>query len=130
MYISSSSAATAVAIWLVLSLVAYVLTVIGLWVVFEKAGEQGWKAVIPIYNLYVTLKVVRRPGWWLVLYLIPVVNLVITIIVYYDLARSFGHGAGFTIGLLIVPTIFLLILGFGSSRYLRPGGPRTTASAA
>ncbi len=47
------------------------------WVVFTKAGEERWKSLIPIYNLYVLLRIVGRPGWWLILYLIPIVNVVV-----------------------------------------------------
>ena len=130
MYLSSSSAAVLVAIWLVIVLAVYLLVVIGLWGVFDKAGEDGWKAIIPIYNLYVTLKIIDRPGWWLVLYLIPLVSVVVAIIVYYDLARSFGHRIGFTVGLVVIPMIFLLILGFDSSRYLGPRGRRAVIRTA
>jgi Family of unknown function (DUF5684) len=62
-----------------------------------------------------------RPGWWVVLLLIPIVNIVVAIILWYELSVSFGHGVGFTIGLVLLNWIFLLILGFGSSRYLGPG---------
>jgi hypothetical protein len=98
------------------------LAILPLWVIFTKAGEEGWKAVIPIYNYYVLLKVVGRPGWWLVLYLVPIVNFVIYIIVMNDLSKSFGHGAGFTVGLVLLNWIFLLILAFGSSTYRGPAG--------
>ena len=92
------------------------------WKVFEKAGQAGWKWIIPIYNWYILLKIVGRPGWWLILYFIPFVNIVVIIIVWVDLSKSFGHGVGFAIGLIFLPFIFLLILGFGSDRYLGPAG--------
>ena len=116
-------------LWLAL----VVLYIAGGWKVFEKAGEAGWKIIIPIYNLYILLKIVGRPGWWLILYLIPIVNIVILIIVWVDLSKSFGHGVGFAIGLIFLPYIFLLILGFGSDRYLGPaasGGAAATGGGA
>ena len=100
--------------------ISYLLSALPLWFVFKKAGQPGWHALIPIFNIYVTLKIVGRPGWWLILFLIPFVGFIIWIIVAYDLARSFGHGAGFTIGLILLSWIFLLILGLNSSRYLGP----------
>ncbi len=103
--------------WLVAS---YLLTVLPLWFIFKKAGQPEWAALIPIFNIYVMLKVVGRPGWWLLLFLIPFVGLIIWIIVAYDLARSFGHGAGFTIGLILLSWIFLMILAFGGSTYRGP----------
>jgi hypothetical protein len=101
-------------------LAVIVLAILPLWGIFLKAGEEGWKAVIPIYNYYVLLKVVGRPGWWLLLYLVPIVNFVIYIIVMNDLSKSFGHGAGFTVGLVLLNWIFLMILAFGSSAYRGP----------
>ncbi len=104
--------------------------VIAAWTVYAKAGEEGWKALIPIYNIYVMLKIVGRPGWWLLLLLIPFVNLVIWIIVAIDLSKSFGHGGGFAVGLIFLTPIFWLILAFGSSTYTGPAAaPGGAASA-
>ncbi len=111
-----------------ISLLIAILLIAAMWKIFSKAGQPGWAAIIPIYNFLVLLRVVGRPWWWLLLMLIPFVNLVIGIIVYYDLAKSFGHGALFLLGLLFLPFIFLPILGFGSDKYLGPAaGPKTTA---
>lgn len=94
--------------------------------IFQKAGRPLWEGFVPIYNYYVMLKIVGRPGWWLIFYIIPIVNIVITIIVYYDLARSFGKGVGFTVGLFLLSIIFIAILGLGDAQYVGPaagGGP-------
>jgi len=106
-----------------------VLAIVAMWKVFTKAGEEGWKSIIPIYNTIVLLKIVGRPWWWILLLLIPLVNIVILVIVYNDLSKSFGHGLGFTLGLLFLNVIFFLILGFGSSRYVGPGGVAVAAPA-
>jgi hypothetical protein len=99
----------------------YIVFALPLWAVFKKAGsDMAWAAFIPVLNIYALLKVVGRPGWWLILYVIPIVNIVIAIMVWYDLAKSFGKGVGFTIGLLLLSWIFLAILGWGSARYLGP----------
>jgi hypothetical protein len=102
--------------------VIYAILVIPYWVIFTKAGQPGWPALIPIYSTYILLKVIGRPGWWLILFLIPFVNFVIYIIVSNDLSKSFGHGVGFTIGLIFLSIIFLFILAFGSSTYRGPAG--------
>jgi hypothetical protein len=102
--------------------VFYAIAVIPYWVIFTKAGRPGWPALIPIYSFYIVLKIVGRPGWWLLLLLIPFVNIVILIIVINDLSKSFGHGVGFTLGLLFVSLIFMYILAFGSSTYRGPAG--------
>jgi hypothetical protein len=94
--------------------------------IFQKAGRPLWEGFVPIYSVYVMLKIVGRPGWWLILYIIPIVNIVITIIVYYDLARSFGKGVGFTLGLFFLWFIFIPILALSDAQYVGPaagGGP-------
>jgi Family of unknown function (DUF5684) len=88
-----------------------------LWIVFTKAGQPGWAAIVPIYNVYVLLKIAGRPGWWLVLYLIPLVSLVIAIIVSLDVAKAFGKGTGFGVGLALLSPVFYPILAFGDARY-------------
>ena len=93
------------------------LMIIGMWKVFSKAGQPGWAILIPIFNLYILCKVAGRPGWWLLLMLIPFVNVIIMIILDIDVARNFGKGVGFGIGLVLLPFIFFPILGFGSAQY-------------
>src|SRR6476620_1433279 len=104
------------------------------WKIFTKAGQPGWACIIPIYNLYIWCKIVGRPWWWILLMLIPFVNFIIAIILIIDLAKSFGKGVGFGIGLLLLPVIFFPILGVGSAQYQGPsaGGltPRTAPQAA
>ena len=73
-------------IWLAI----FVVVVVAGWKVFEKAGQPGWAIIIPIYNVYIILKIVGRPAWWLVLYFIPIVNIVIAVIISIDMAKSFG----------------------------------------
>ena len=87
------------------------------WKVFDKAGQPGWAAIIPIYNIYILLKIVCRPSWWLLLYIIPVVNIITTIIVTLDLATRFNKDTVFGIGLILLPVIFYPILGFGDASY-------------
>src|SRR5207249_10053591 len=100
------------------------------WKIFTKAGQPGWACIIPIYNLYVWCKIVGRPWWWILLMLIPFVNLIIAIILLIDLAKSFGKGVGFGIGLLLLGVIFFPILGFGSAQYEGPTAGSTGAGAA
>lgn len=97
-----------------------VVSIAGSWKVFEKAGKPGWASLIPIYNAIVLLQIVGRPLWWIILYLIPIVDLIIAIVVMVDLARSFGKGAGFGIGLAFLPFIFFPILGLGNAQYVGP----------
>ena len=97
-----------------------ILIIAAWWKIFSKAGQPGWVAIIPIYNLYIWCKIVGRPWWWILLMLIPFVDFIILIILFIDLAKSFGKGAGFGIGLILLPIIFFPILGFGSAQYQGP----------
>jgi hypothetical protein len=94
-----------------------VLMIAAMWKIFVKAGEPGWAAIIPIYNLYIILKIAGKPAWWLLLFIVPVVNLVVAIITYISFSQAFGKGAGFAFGLLLLPFIFFPLLAWGDSRY-------------
>lgn len=94
-----------------------VVMIAAMWKVFEKAGEPGWAAIIPIYNFIILLKIVGRPVWWIILFLIPFVNFIILLIVAFDLAKRFGKSAGFALGLFFLPFIFYPILAWGDARY-------------
>jgi len=94
-----------------------ILMIAACWKIFTKAGQPGWAAIIPIYNWYILCKIVGRPGWWVILLLIPIVDFIIGIILCIDLAKSFGKGFGFGIGLILLGVIFFPILGFGSAQY-------------
>jgi len=97
-----------------------ILMIAACWKIFTKAGQPGWASIIPIYNWYILCKIVGRPGWWVILLLIPFINFIIGIILCIDLAKSFGKGVGFGIGLILLGVIFFPILGFGSAQYQGP----------
>ncbi|MDE0863481.1 MAG: DUF5684 domain-containing protein [Rubripirellula sp.] len=99
---------------LALSMVA---TMAGIWATFSKAGIAGWKSLIPIYNAVLLLQIAKRPVWWLVFLMLPVVQIVPMILISLDLAKRFDRGLGFGIGLAFLPFVFFPILGFGSARY-------------
>jgi hypothetical protein len=101
------------------------IVLVALWRVFTKAGRPGWAALIPIYNVVVLLEIAGRPWWWLVLLFIPIVNLVVSVVYAIDLAKSFGRGVGFGLGLAFLSGIFFMILGFGSARYRGPAARQT-----
>ncbi|HJP96321.1 MAG TPA: DUF5684 domain-containing protein [Candidatus Saccharimonadales bacterium] len=106
-----------VLLWIAIALVY----VVAMWRVFTKAKKPGWAAIVPIYNEYVKLKIIGRPGWWLLLYLIPLVNVVIALIVAIDLAKAFGKSTAFgVVGLWLFSLIGYLILGYGDAKYKMP----------
>ena len=104
-------------IFMVVWLALVVGVLAGIWKTFAKAGQPGWAAIIPFYNIIVMLQIAGRPTWWIILFFVPVVSLVIAILVSIDIAKNFGKGAGFGIGLAFLGFIFYPILGFGDAQY-------------
>lgn len=119
-------AAFGVVIW-ILSMAVAVVSIIAMWKIFTKAGKPGWAAIIPIYNTIVLFQIVGINPLWLLLLIgaiIPFVNFIVAIAIFVlmilvniKLAKAFGQGGGFAVGLIFLPFIFQLILAFGSSEY-------------
>lgn len=108
------------------SIIGFVLA--AYWKVFEKAGQPGWSALIPIYNAYIFLKIAGKPGWWLLLYLIPGLNLIMMIITTVAFAERFGKSTGFVLLLLFFPIVAIPILGFGDAVYVSDEDLNASAS--
>ncbi|HEY1869637.1 MAG TPA: DUF5684 domain-containing protein [Chitinophagaceae bacterium] len=104
------------------SLVISIFLIAAQWKVFVKAGQPGWACIIPIYNTYIMLKIGGKPWWWLLLMLIPFVNVIFAVWMINMISKSFGKDEGFTVGLLLLGIIFWPILGFGNTRYIGPFG--------
>ena len=120
---------------LILMLVVIGLTILwiaSLWVLYRKAGVPGWGAIIPFYNMYLMYKIVWGSGWWFLTMLIPIGGVVILYITYFKLAKCFGKGTGYGVGMIFIPLILTAVLAFGGSRYMgpRPGGKAGSIVAA
>ena len=102
---------------LILYVAVIVFTIIGFWKVFEKAGQPGWAAIVPIYNLWVMIQIAKKEAWWIVLFLIPIVNWVASIVIAIEIAKKFGKDAGFGIGMALLPFVFYPMLGFSDAVY-------------
>jgi hypothetical protein len=116
-------------VWLLFWLAFAVLFIAAMWRLYSKAGQPGWAAIVPFYNIYVLLQIAGRPGWWLILWLVPVVNLVVSIIVGIDVAKRFGHSDVFGAILCGLLSIGYLIIGFGSAQYQGAGAPAAQPAA-
>lgn len=123
----ASSILAAMMIPLIIGLIVVVFMAVCGWKVFVKAGQPGWAAIIPIYNLYVWLQIAGRPGWWLIVWIvlsfIPILNLatlVLAIIVNIDVCKAFGKSVGFMVLMILLPIIGLPILAFGDATYTKP----------
>ena len=107
----------------IIYLAIVVLVLAGIWKTFTKAGKPGWASIIPIYNVVVLLQIAEKPVWWILLFLIPIVNLVVSIMVMMAVAQKFGKGAGYGLGLAFLGFIFWPMLGFGSATYQESATP-------
>lgn len=130
-------------------IIFYVLIVVAEWKIFTKAGEEGWKSLIPIYNIYILYKIsgLSFLTWFIVpclvipfcagfissiipvpqfitSWVVIIVSLVAAIKEICALADSFGKGTGFKVGMFFLPNIFTLILGFGSAEYQGPAAQK------
>lgn len=98
--------------------VAFMIFMIAsIWKVFVKAGQPGWAAIVPIYNLYILTQIAKKEAWWIVLFLIPIANIVALFIISIEIAKNFGKDTGFGIGMALLGFIFWPILGFGDAQY-------------
>lgn len=97
-----------------------ILSIVAYWVLFTKAGEAGWKSLIPFYNTYIMFKIVYDNGWKFLLCLVPILGTIVSLMFYVRLAQVYGKGIGFGILNLFFMPITLLILAFGKSSYEGP----------
>lgn len=114
---AAAAAAAMAMVILLVELVLAILMIVGMWKVFTKAGKPGWAAIIPIYNGIVLLEIAGKPIWWIILFLIPCVNLIMAILVSMGVAKNFGKSEAYGIGLALLPFIFYPLLGFSDAKY-------------
>lgn len=120
-------------VYITIACVIVILQLIAMWKIFKKAGQAGWKSLIPIYNLVILYKIIGISPWLILLYLtagIPLVGAIVAIVltIYQanSLAKAFGKDIGYTIGLIFLSPIFYMILGLGSAQYLGPASATTS----
>jgi hypothetical protein len=111
---SSSGGAGGIVV-LLIELVIAVVMVAAMWKIFVKAGEPGWAAIVPVYNIIVMVKIAGKPMWWVILYFIPIANIIASFIIAIAIAQRFGKSAGFGVGMVFLPFIFYPMLGFGAA---------------
>jgi uncharacterized membrane protein YhaH (DUF805 family) len=120
----SAGIAGVAGLFILVVLAIIVFYIAALWRVFSKAGAPGWGALVPIYNIYLWCKIAGRPGWWILLFIIPVVNVIVHLIVSLDVAKSFAKSGAFGVAIFFLGFIFVPVLGFGSARYIGPSPTR------
>lgn len=102
----------------VIFLILGIIQIVGQWKAFQKAGQPGWAVLVPIYNIIVLFRVAKSPGWWFLMFFVPIANIIFAVKLTHNVSKNFGKDGGFTAGLIFLPWIFWPILGFGSAQYL------------
>lgn len=132
---------------LIAGIVYCVLTFMGYWKMFKKAGEPGWKSIVPIYDTYTAYKMTWKTSYFWIIFLVGVISSitsyyaglttvkgmwywlgfvvsVVLIVLHWmtasRMSKAFGKGFGITLGLFLFKPIFVIILGFGSAEYKGP----------
>ena len=100
-----------------ISLAIFVLLIVANWIIFTKAGKPGWAILVPIYNIIVMLQIVKKPLWWIILLIIPLVNIVIVIMIVYNLVKLFGQPGWHVILALVFGWIYFPYLAFSKVKY-------------
>lgn len=118
----STVTTAAVYIYLILSLLITAAIIVGIWKMFEKAGEGGWKSLIPFYNMYILYKISWGNGLLFLLLFLPIIDIVMIIVTPFKTAKAYGLHPLYGVGLLLLPVIFYPVIGLGSSRYIGPDG--------
>ena len=115
---SASASADPTTTYIISGVIALVM-IIALWRIFSKAGRPGWHAIIPILNTYDLVKIGGFSGWFVLLFFVPVVNIIIYIVVALGVAKNFGKSGVFGfVGLVLFSLIGWLILAFGPAKYV------------
>ncbi len=116
--------------FLVLWLVVVVIAVVSMWKIFEKAGVEGWKAIIPVYNGWVLAEIAGKPGWWGIVGLggiIPFIGIfaslaafVLYVLIAIELAKAFGKDPVYAALLILLPIVGMPLLAFSDAKYTKP----------
>ena len=104
----------------VVSLAISIISLVAMWKLFEKAGEAGWKCIVPFYNLYTEFKIVYDNGWKFLLMFVPILNIILAFGMCIRMAHAYGKSTAFGVGLIFLGPIFMIILAFGDAQYQGP----------
>ncbi len=101
-----------------IAVILYILIFAGIWYTLKKADKPGFAFLIPIYNIIVMLQIAKKPMWWIIMLLLPIVNIVFMVMMLNGISKNFGKDQGFTVGMVFLGPIFWCILGYGNAQYI------------
>ncbi len=110
----------------ILSMALGVLKIVSLWKIFKKAGKPGWASIVPIYNIYIMCEIAEKEWWYILLLCVPFVNIYAIIVLYNGMAKKFGKGGGFVVGMILLPVVFFPMLAFGKDATIVNNQPNTS----
>jgi signal peptidase I len=94
--------------WLLLFLSSNLIIFGGSYKLFNLAGVESWKALIPFYNIIKHLDIINRPRWWIILVFIPVINLLMIPVIWVEYIKTFNHNSKLDRILVIVTLGFYI----------------------
>ena len=110
----------------ILSMALGILKIVSLWKIFKKAGKPGWASIVPIYNIYIMCEIAEKEWWYILLLCVPFVNIYVMIVLYNGMAKKFGKGGGFVVGMILLPVVFFPMLAFGKDVAIVNNQPNTS----
>ena len=110
----------------ILSMALSILMIVSLWKIFKKAGKPGWASIVPIYNIYIMCEIAEKEWWYILLLCVPFVNIYAMIVLYNGMAKKFGKGGGFVVGMILLPVVFFPMLAFGKDATIVNNQPNTS----
>ena len=110
----------------ILSMALGILKIVSLWKIFKKAGKPGWASIVPIYNIYIMCEIAEKEWWYILLLCVPFVNIYVMIVLYNGMAKKFGKGGGFVVGMILLPVVFFPMLAFGKDATVVNNQPNTS----
>ena len=110
----------------ILSMALGILKIVSLWKIFKKAGKPGWASIVPIYNIYIMCEIAEKEWWYILLLCVPFVNIYAIIVLYNGMAKKFGKGGGFVVGMILLPVVFFPMLAFGKDATIVNNQPNTS----
>jgi hypothetical protein len=108
---------------IVIFAVITVIKLVSMWTIFTKAGQPGYFGIIPFVNIVIFMDIIRKPWWWLFLWIIPAIGIIWRIWGWNLMVKRFGKTEDFTLGCILLPFIFMPILAFGNSKFIQSGEP-------
>jgi signal peptidase I len=105
-------------IYAVLMLILFILSVAGLWKIFEDAKYPGWYILIPFYNFYIWLKIIKKPLWWFIFILVPFINIFMIMLMIVEIAKCYRKNGMIEQAVSVLfPFVYLPYLGFSPKEY-------------